>query len=67
MKAVVINRVGGTEVLEMVDRPDPVAHVGQALVEVGRGRPRWTLPRCEITRRNPVCDCKGSTDTANRR
>jgi NADPH2:quinone reductase len=34
MKAVVMKRAGGTEVLEVVDRPDPVPHPGQALVEV---------------------------------
>jgi NADPH2:quinone reductase len=34
MKAIVINRAGGTEVLELVDRPDPVAGPGQVLVEV---------------------------------
>src|ERR1700726_3788678 len=34
MKAIVMNRAGGTEVLEVVDRPDPVPRPGQALVEV---------------------------------
>jgi NADPH:quinone reductase len=34
MKAIVMNRAGGTEVLELVDRPDPVPRPGQALVEV---------------------------------
>src|ERR1700722_11539782 len=34
MKAIVMNRAGGTEVLEVVDRPDPVPYAGQALVEV---------------------------------
>jgi NADPH2:quinone reductase len=34
MKAIVMNRPGSTEVLEVVDRPDPVAGPGQALVEV---------------------------------
>jgi NADPH2:quinone reductase len=34
MKAIVINRAGGTEVLEVVDRPDPVLRPGQVLVEV---------------------------------
>jgi len=34
MKAIVINRAGGTEVLELADRPDPVLGPGQALVEV---------------------------------
>lgn len=34
MKAIVMNRAGGTKVLEMVDRPDPVPGPGQALVEV---------------------------------
>jgi len=34
MKTIVMNRPGGTEVLEVVDRPDPVARPGQALVEV---------------------------------
>ncbi len=34
MKATVMNRVGGREVLEAVERPDPVAGPGQALVEV---------------------------------
>ena len=34
MKAIVMNRAGGTEVLELADRPDPVPGPGQALVEV---------------------------------
>jgi NADPH2:quinone reductase len=34
MKAIVMNRAGGTEVLEVVDCPDPVPRSGQALVEV---------------------------------
>ena len=34
MKAIVMNRPGGTEVLEMVDLPEPVAAPGQVLVEV---------------------------------
>ena len=34
MKAIVMNRAGGAEVLEMVDRADPVPGPGQALVEV---------------------------------
>ena len=34
MKAIVMNRAGGPEVLELVDRPDPVPRPGQALVEV---------------------------------
>jgi NADPH2:quinone reductase len=34
MKAIMMNRAGGTEVLEVVDRPDPVPRPGEALVEV---------------------------------
>jgi NADPH2:quinone reductase len=34
MKAIVMNRAGGCETLEYVERPDPVAGPGQALVEV---------------------------------
>jgi len=34
MKAIVMNRAGGTGVLEVVDLPDPVPRPGQALVEV---------------------------------
>src|SRR6202045_1817092 len=34
MKAIVMNHTGGTEVLEVVDRPDPIPRPGQALVEV---------------------------------
>src|ERR1700737_4847168 len=34
MKTIVMNHPGGTEVLEVVDRPDPVPHPGQVLVEV---------------------------------
>ena len=34
MKAIVMSRAGGTEVLEMVDRPDPIPGPGGALVEV---------------------------------
>src|ERR1700754_703072 len=34
MKAVVMNAIGGREMLEPVERPDPVAGPGQALVEV---------------------------------
>jgi NADPH2:quinone reductase len=34
MKAIVMNRAGGPEVLELIDRPDPILHPGQALVEV---------------------------------
>jgi NADPH2:quinone reductase len=34
MKAIMMNRAGGIEVLEMVDRPDPVPRPGEALVEV---------------------------------
>jgi NADPH2:quinone reductase len=34
MKAVVMNATGGREVLEHVERPDPVAGPGQALVEI---------------------------------
>src|SRR3954454_20979004 len=34
MKAIVMNATGGPEMLEHVDRPDPVAGPGQALVEV---------------------------------
>jgi NADPH:quinone reductase len=34
MKAIVMNRPGSTEVLEVVERPDPVAGQGQALVKV---------------------------------
>jgi NADPH2:quinone reductase len=34
MKAIMMSRAGGTEVLEMVDRPDPIPGPGRALVEV---------------------------------
>ena len=34
MRAIVMKRAGGTEVLELVDRPDPVLDPGQALVQV---------------------------------
>jgi NADPH:quinone reductase len=34
VKAIVMNRSGGTEVLEVIDCPDPVPRPGQALVEV---------------------------------
>ena len=34
MKAIVMNGTGGREMLEHVERPDPVAGAGQALVEV---------------------------------
>jgi NADPH2:quinone reductase len=34
MKAIRMTRAGGTEVLEVVDRPEPVPSPGQALVEV---------------------------------
>jgi NADPH2:quinone reductase len=34
MKAIMMTRAGGTEVLELVDRPEPVLSPGQALVEV---------------------------------
>jgi len=34
MKAVVMNAVGGREMLEPVERPDPVAEPGQALVDI---------------------------------
>src|SRR5260370_29738817 len=34
MRAIVMNRAGGPETLEYVERPDPVAGPGQALVEV---------------------------------
>lgn len=34
MKAVVMNGEGGREMLEYVDRPEPVAGLGQALVEI---------------------------------
>jgi NADPH2:quinone reductase len=34
MKAIVMNGTGGRGMLEHVDRPDPVAGPGQALVEV---------------------------------
>ena len=34
MKAIMMNRAGGTEVLQVVDRPDPIPRPGQALVEV---------------------------------
>ncbi|PTQ12404.1 alcohol dehydrogenase [Sphingomonas oleivorans] len=35
MKAVVMNGIGGREMLEHVERPNPVAGPGQALVEIG--------------------------------
>jgi NADPH:quinone reductase-like Zn-dependent oxidoreductase len=34
MKAIVMNSAGGYDTLEYVERPDPVAGPGQALVEV---------------------------------
>jgi len=34
MKAIVMNRAGGPDVLEVADRPEPVPRPGQALVEV---------------------------------
>ena len=34
MKAIVMNGVGGSEMLEPVERPDPVAGPGQALVDI---------------------------------
>jgi NADPH2:quinone reductase len=34
MKAIVMNGTGGPQMLEQVDRPDPVAGPGQALIEV---------------------------------
>lgn len=34
MKAIVMNGTGGRETLEYVERPDPVAGPGQALVEI---------------------------------
>jgi NADPH:quinone reductase len=34
MKAIVVSRPGGTEALELIDRPDPVPRPGEALVEV---------------------------------
>ena len=36
MKVVVMNGTGGREMLEHVERPDPVAGPGQALVEIGK-------------------------------
>jgi NADPH2:quinone reductase len=37
MKAIVMNGTGGREMLEYVERPDPVAGPGQALVEIAFG------------------------------
>ncbi|MGA7381396.1 MAG: zinc-binding dehydrogenase, partial [Terriglobales bacterium] len=37
MKAIVITRLGGPEVLEIRDLPEPVANAGQALVQVEAG------------------------------
>ena len=37
MKAIVISRLGGPEVLEIRDMPEPVAGAGQALVRVEAG------------------------------
>lgn len=34
MKAVVMKKVGGTDVMEFVDRPEPVARPGHVVVEV---------------------------------
>jgi len=34
MRAVVMNGTGGREMLECVERPDPVAGPGEALVEI---------------------------------
>lgn len=34
MKAVVMKDVGGTDVMEFVDRPEPVARPGHVVVEV---------------------------------
>ena len=34
MKAIVMNGTGGREMLEYVERPDPVASSGEALVEI---------------------------------
>jgi NADPH2:quinone reductase len=34
MKAIVMNRPGGSEVLEIVDRPEPIPGPGEALVEI---------------------------------
>ena len=34
MKAVVMNGIGGRDMLEYVERPDPVAGPGEALVEI---------------------------------
>ena len=34
MKAIVMNGTGGREMLEHVERPDPVVGPGQALVEI---------------------------------
>lgn len=34
MKTIVMTAIGGTEVLEMVDLPNPVAGPGEVLVEV---------------------------------
>ena len=34
MKAVVINKIGGTDVMECVDRPEPIVTPGHVVVEV---------------------------------
>src|SRR5260370_11856718 len=34
MRAIVMNGTGGREMLEHIERPDPVAEPGQALVEI---------------------------------
>ena len=45
MKAVVMNGTGGREMLEHVERPDPVTGPGQALVDVAFAGVNFTCSR----------------------
>ena len=60
MKAIVMNRAGGTEVLELADGPDPVPGPGQALVEVAAAGVNFMDTECGVASFGPKFRCLGS-------
>jgi NADPH2:quinone reductase len=60
MKTIVMNHPGGTEVLEVVDRPDPVPRPGQALVEVAAAGVNFMDMGCGVASSGPKCRCLGA-------
>ena len=58
MKTIVMTAIGGTEVLEMIDLPNPVPGPGEVLVEVAASGVNFMDVVCAKVWRGKRCRCR---------